>query len=342
MMKKKYLFFIVILIQISIVGILYIQIYNKQNIFKTVSKTIIVNPLKKEDYFLNQKLGDMKYFYEPKPNRVIKSDPISPNMEKVNYTINQDRLNQINNYTGSKNKSTYRIITIGDSFTFGVNVNTKNNYPSQLEQLLNTKLSCPTIKKFEVLNLGVGGYDIQYTVERFKLRGIKYHPDLVFWLLIPDDFRRINELVLPKLHENIIREKQNKTYSVKNEKELLLQAKNDITKELGGENNVLLFQTKYLKSISDFYSEKLVLTTFPNIKRDYQDLLENITINKTNIFLNNKLPNIWAIKEAALPDAHPSEKGHMLIAENLLHYLTDNKLIPCSIKKNDKHPKNKL
>ena len=39
-----------------------------------------------------------------------------------------------------------------------------------------------------MLNLGLYGYDIEYAVERFRVRGQKYDPDLIIWLIKDDDF----------------------------------------------------------------------------------------------------------------------------------------------------------
>ena len=56
-----------------------------------------------------------------------------------------------------KNKDTFRIITLGDSFTFGMYINTKDNWTELLEDKLNSDMGCKNISMFEVINLGVGG-----------------------------------------------------------------------------------------------------------------------------------------------------------------------------------------
>ena len=116
---------------------------------------------------------------------------------KAVYNINSDTFNERFDYEINKDDKTFRIITLGDSFTFGYIVDTKNNWTELLEDKLN-QLHCANFDKIEVINLGVVGYDIQYSVERFKLRGKKYNPDLVLWLLKGDDFQEIKEIVQPK------------------------------------------------------------------------------------------------------------------------------------------------
>ncbi len=55
----------------------------------------------------------------------------------------------------------YRLIVLGDSFTYGYNANQTSTYPSVLEQLLQKNIS----KKISVYSLGVAGYStIQYSL----------------------------------------------------------------------------------------------------------------------------------------------------------------------------------
>lgn len=72
-------------------------------------------------------------------------------------------------------------------------VNTNENFSEKIEHHLNSKYKCGVINNFEVINLGVGGYDAEYVIERFIRRGIKYNPDLVIWLLNNWNLEKINE-----------------------------------------------------------------------------------------------------------------------------------------------------
>lgn len=68
----------------------------------------------------------------------------------------------------------FRVIAIGDSITFGNNLPVESTYSYQLDKLLNEWFSI-----HEVLNFGVGGYDILQDVSLFEARGLIYKPDLV-------------------------------------------------------------------------------------------------------------------------------------------------------------------
>jgi len=85
--------------------------------------------------------------------------------------------------TVDKPPSVFRILALGDSVTYGLGVERDKAWAGKLESLLN--LDGPAGVTYEVLNLGVPGYGIGQIVERFKKKGLKYHPDLViygYWL----------------------------------------------------------------------------------------------------------------------------------------------------------------
>lgn len=90
-------------------------------------------------------------------------------------------------YSIDKPPDTCRIIVLGDSTTAGNGVSELNNiYTKRLEQLLNKY--CKGGKRFEVLNMGVGGYNTMQEVETLKVKGLKYEPDIVLVTLCLNDF----------------------------------------------------------------------------------------------------------------------------------------------------------
>jgi len=327
---QKIILSLLIFIQVLLIGVIIKNITNKKILGTTSINTLNATGL------IYQEINNLKYFYEIRPDTIIKPEVKFDGLENVSYRINADGLNQIENYPLFKNKDVFRIVTIGDSFTFGQNVNTEDNYPSQLQELLNKNVFCHNIKKFEVLNLGVPGYDIQYTIERLRNRGIKYNPDLVVWLLIPDDLKRINELLKPKLIEY---EKSARASGKLEEKITIkiyytnwIKARNEVIIELGGEDKVLSLQNKYMNQLHTVYSDQLLLLSFPEIDRAYKGFITDFQNKKENIFIHDKLPNIKKISGATLPDLHPSNKGHKLIAESTVEDLLTTQIIPCSSK----------
>lgn len=324
---KKLTLLLIILIQFLIIGIIIKNIYKKSAL-----GVVSINPIKK-DALITTESGVLKYFYEPKPNSIIKPKPLFEGIENVSYKINADGLNQIENYQITKDPNTYRIVTVGDSFTFGENVDTEDNFPSQLNKLLNDKLSCPNIKKFEVLNLGVSGYDIQYTLERFKLRGEKYKPDLLVWLIIKEDLRRQNEMMFAKAKEYKKEMIYNKEFEEMKKNGINFpeykKAQDYITKQIGI-NNLLSLQRLYLNQLNAFYSGKLMLVTFHTQNNKYDNILKKYAHERKKTFFYNQIPQMSKADKTALPDFHPSKKGHSIIAESILRYLIEKDIIPCS------------
>lgn len=78
-------------------------------------------------------------------------------------------------YSPEKASDTFRILTLGDSFTFGYGVETEETYAKVLEKLLNRRAEL----KYEVLNGGVIGYNTFHELRYLKESGLALHPDLV-------------------------------------------------------------------------------------------------------------------------------------------------------------------
>lgn len=72
--------------------------------------------------------------------------------------------------------STYRIVCIGDSFTFGQGVGDDEAFPAQLEQLLDARFPAADV---QVLNAGVPGYGTVDELRYLESRIERLDPDLV-------------------------------------------------------------------------------------------------------------------------------------------------------------------
>ncbi|MGH7767580.1 MAG: GDSL-type esterase/lipase family protein [Candidatus Binatia bacterium] len=75
-----------------------------------------------------------------------------------------------------KPPGTFRIVCLGDSWTFGSNVDQNKAYPQQLTALLARNFPRAN---FEVLNLGVMGYSSYQGLELLKRQVLDLYPDLV-------------------------------------------------------------------------------------------------------------------------------------------------------------------
>lgn len=79
-----------------------------------------------------------------------------------------------------KPAGTYRILALGDSWTFGFRMNEPDAYPRQMERLLAQSAAARGDKRrVEVINAGVVGYSTDQEAAYLRSEGWKYSPDLV-------------------------------------------------------------------------------------------------------------------------------------------------------------------
>ena len=331
-MNRRKLLIGIIVLQIIFITSLGIIIHNKQNRVLGTS----INILSKNDLIF-PKNPTFKYFYENTPNSTESSNLDWFGLPNENYTIsvNASGFNQLSNYSIEKPQETYRIITIGDSYTYGSDVNTQDNYPSQLEKKLNSNLKCKNISDFQVINLGVPGYDIPYTVERYKQRGQKYNPDLVLWFLIGDDFKRYNEELLPreKALENQLKSTGEYDKLIKDKQYYYAweKVKDEIINEAGGEGNMLKMQEKSMEGLNELYTGKLLVFALDYPFTNDADIsaLKDFTKNRSNTYFNLS-PNLYLQPgQMIINVGHPSAKGYTEIVNNLYNYIVLNNIIPC-------------
>ncbi len=323
-MKRFFIF--LILIQIFFIFIISFYL-----ITKTTSVPADIFFVKNK-YYSYKKIEDLNHFYELREN-LGKINDLTNIPEWLSYRptyfINKDGLNDKLDYGIKKAPRTFRIIALGDSFTFGLFVNIEDSWPKKLETLLNKKLFCKNIDKFEVINLGMQGYDLQYEVQRYKNKGTKYDPDVVIWLLKDEDLDWIIEYIIPKikLYEKGLSEKQKK--SVMEWKFIWKNVKDNYLKEFS-QNKIIELNKSYLHLFTSYFTKKLVIINLPeySTKKEYKDLLHQFIQNRTNSFLFDQFPQITKIN-GTFPETHPNNKGHKIIAESLFEYMTKNKLIPC-------------
>lgn len=84
-----------------------------------------------------------------------------------------------------KPEGVYRILVVGDSFTFGWGVEAEQAYPALLQKLLNERKSAEGLK-YEVFNLGLPSIGTLQELEIIKY-GINYRPDLILLGLLAED-----------------------------------------------------------------------------------------------------------------------------------------------------------
>lgn len=306
---RTILFSLLVITECIVIVLLGIEVYNTQNNTRTV-----IIPIQKENLLFSNETK-LKNFYEHKPNRIVKDQ--SGNI--IINTINSDTLNERFEYSVEKPKATFRIISLGDSLTYGFGVRTEDNYSEVLEDLLNDGFSCKNFIKFEVINLGLQGYDIEYAAERFRIRGQKYDPDLVLWFIRDGDFYPVELL--------------------RAEKEFLRNSNNDLNSqdafrfayqtmlEKNSEQEMIAYEMKALYSINKFYKNALLLLLL-NITEEQRIVLEDFSHSRVNTYIYDKIrsPSYAEI----LPEhGHPNKNWHRSFAQGIFAHITERNIIPC-------------
>lgn len=332
-MKHKILFWFLILIELVIVIILGWKIYKLNN---NLGGLLMINEMTNKYTHKNVPETKLNYYYELKPKTIINKEIEWPPY-KVTYTINADGLHDRLDYTIHKSKETYRIIALGDSYTYGLNINTKDNFTEQLEVILNN-ITCKSKNTFEVINLGVWGYDLQYSLERFTLKGKKYTPDLIIWFIKQDDFLQINEILTPKENECINKGKNLLRSNRIIKKELASYLSNcyqksikDLIKTMGGNQEVARYDQKIINQLRQEYNGNLILMTFNDLQKEYRNILVKMTKTNPKTYLL-EIPDFRTDKTTFFYpyDLHPNKKGYQIMTQKIYSYLIEKKLLPCN------------
>ena len=122
---------------------------------------------------------DFSARYTDKENK-LNTDTFDPHLG-WDFDIDGDRIRGNEIHRTEKVPGHYRIVTIGDSFTYGTDVEANDSFPASLQKRL-----CNT----EVLNMGVPGYGIDQAVLKYLAHGSAYAPDVVILGIFVDDYER--------------------------------------------------------------------------------------------------------------------------------------------------------
>lgn len=321
-MKKSFFKLLVATLLVIIFFLIgYILIRHRQEIITLKRDSVVSTPR-----------HELKFFYELKPGHFEIFENPSWLVPTPKYTINSDTLNERFNYSTTKTRESYRIITLGDSFTFGLFVNTWDNWTELLENQLNKTNLCKKYKRYEVINLGVPGYDVRYSAERFLQRGQKYEPDLVIWFLRDEDFSQIQNAQLQKFEEfqkDQLRKEKNVSLN-----ELSKFPRTDFRKEVNkiyGRTYIENYQKKALQRFNQIYTGNLLIYTEKKLLSedlvDSKNILANYVKKRkaTKLFSSDLYLKIGS--EIFEENFHPNQTGHKLIANDIYRYMQRNNII---------------
>lgn len=140
-----------------------------------------------DGFFVYQPNKTFSYLYDPAGDLRGYLGPTG----RVTYEINQDRMRGPS-VPLEKSAESYRVLCLGDSFTFGEGVHFPDTYPARLETLLGQAMPD---RRVEVLNAGVQGYGTRFAVRFYLSYCRAFKPDVVTLGFFLNDASDVNETV---------------------------------------------------------------------------------------------------------------------------------------------------
>lgn len=330
-MKQKLIIGGIIVIEISIIAYISIVVFVKITQWK--NPPLSVNPLTSKIITMSPK--DRLHNFYTLPSNSVQQEHISWLPQPVSYSFNNDGLHDRYNYKPAKPADRFRIITLGDSFVFGLWVNTAQNFSEVFEDQLNSGQHCSAVTKFEVINLGVPGFDLIYAAQRYKDLGTKYTPDLIIWFmrdenmfLNADRYHDLSSQYKKELEADKSSQGTKIAMDISIEASGLAYKKiiDDFQRATADQQNELLqLETASLYELRKIFNGPILVMSDTSIPKRYQQLIETFIRSSDNVYYAPV-----EITETFHPyDYHPSAKGHADIAAQLLKNLTTKSLIPC-------------
>lgn len=191
--KIIYALYLFLLIEIFLRIIFTLPFIQKRFYLKTNTSSEIVWVNKKLFYFLIYGASLDTPFYGYMEHDSLKGWKASPNLRNFvgaknpnknhkRVSTNSKGMRGDKDFSYAKTIDKKRILFLGDSFTFGDEVNDNENYPYFVQQFLGTS--------YEVMNMGMNGYGHDQMLLWLKEEGLKYKADKIILGFMPLDIKR--------------------------------------------------------------------------------------------------------------------------------------------------------
>lgn len=269
--------------------------------------------------------------YELKPN-------LNTYFKLATFKTNSNGLRD-KGYKLSKSGDIFRVAVIGDSFTMPAGVEIEESYHSLLEEKLNKEQREST---YQLINFGVGGYNLRQYLGVIKFKAQEYNPDLIMVGFCPasdhltprngifEQEYKVKPVTYPFFRSFVVEETLKQT---------LRMLKNENNKQKI--NNAVTFSKKQNKYMSHIFSEMNAYSEKKNIpiiiiylhylhNERYASELEELVVDNGLNFVDVSLPfkgenvNEYRIYRT---DGHPNGKANRIFAEQLYDYLNKGEFI---------------
>ncbi|MFH0918538.1 MAG: hypothetical protein V1830_05335 [Candidatus Omnitrophota bacterium] len=340
-MVKKLIKAIFLFCWISIVSLIFLEI---------VARYIVRQPYYAfpEGYFVSNEF----YGYElaknfrgkySQPEFTISIDTNSRGLRDVERSLSQDQ---------------FKILALGDSFSFGVGVELKDTYLSKLEQMFNAAKG----QKLSIIKAGMVGYSTYNQKAYLEQKGLSYHPNMAMVQFWWDDLgidrvtflAETGFLTSGKITSNaqlrLFLNKNFRSYAllrriftVISKKALFRVKVASVTESQSSLNNKYAITLKEFKAIQDWCVKNRISCWFLLIPpKEFVDDNNGVLqsqwksfcdlLSKNNIPYLNCLPVLKEAFARGEPvffkvDPHLNSHGHQIIAEGIYQYLLP-RLIP--------------
>ncbi len=98
----------------------------------------------------------------------------------------------------------FKILALGDSFTFGAGVNQEDSYPAQLESML---VKSSKARAIDVINAGVPSYNTRTELKYFEILGPIISPDIVLVNIVSNDISANLESFSVEKYKRLVEER---------------------------------------------------------------------------------------------------------------------------------------
>jgi lysophospholipase L1-like esterase len=252
-------------------------------------------------------------------------------------------------YRTPKPPGLFRILLVGDSFTFGYGVAEDSTYGAQLERLISARgVQCESV---QVINGGVNGYNTEQAVAFVRNDGLRLEPDIVILGFNPNDIMARAEgktmLRYPLLKKLLGRSALYQFFAPRVKTVMLRRAGEEydstIAKFIAGDPAVadrtdrVRQAVDSLHAVAKAHSFRLVLAIFPFADQVYGastgDWPPRI-FRRLDIPMLDLLPVLRAAGQEGQslflsePTRHPNPRGLHLVAAELLKLLESHALLP--------------